>query len=248
LGHKFRKAFVAEKDYNLLSLDYSQMELRIVAHISEDENLIEAFKKDEDIHTHTASQIFKLPKEEITPEIRRRAKVLNFGIIYGMGPQGFARSAGITQKEAKEFIEKYFKEFQKVAQYMDKIREEAHQKGLVKTIFGRYRLLPEIYSSNPELVRQAERMAINFPIQGTASDLMKMAMIKISEYIHQNYNNLDIKILLQVHDELLFEVKEKLTKKLAKELKEIMENIYKLKVPLKVEAKFGKNWKEMEKI
>lgn len=242
LGQEFRKVFIAEKGYKLLSLDYSQLELRIVAHIAQDEKMIGYFKKGEDIHLRTAAEVFDISPERVTPRMRREAKALNFGIIYGMGPQGFARSAGIKQAEAKKFIEKYFEEFPKVAEYMDKMRNEAHEKGIVKNLFGRRRQLIEIYSSIPEMARQAERMAINFPVQSVAADLMKMAMIKIYEYIHKNYKESEIKMLLQVHDEIVLEVKENLAKKIAEELKEIMERVYRLDAPLIVDIKIGDNW------
>ncbi len=248
LGQEFRKVFTAEKGYKLLSLDYSQLELRIVAHIAQDEKMIQAFKRGEDIHLRTAAEVFGVRPDEVTPRMRREAKALNFGIIYGMGPQGFARSAGIKQTEAKDFIERYFKEFPKIAKYMERMRDEAHNKGVVKTLFGRRRQVSEIYSSIPEMVRQAERMAINFPVQGTGADLMKLAMIKIYEYVHKNYKSGDIKMMLQVHDELVLEVKENLVEKMAKEFKKIMEGVYKLDAPLVAEAKVGDNWRDLKLI
>jgi len=248
LGQEFRKAFVAEKKYNLVSFDYSQMELRIVAHIAGDEKMIKAFKKGEDIHTRTASEVFEVSPEKVTKEMRRKAKVLNFGIIYGMGQLGFARSAGIKRTEAKEFIEKYFKEFSEVAEYMEKMRQEAREKGVVKTLFDRQRLLPEIFSSVPELARQAERMAINFPIQGTASDIMKIAMRQIYDFVNKNLKEEEAKTLLQVHDELLLEIKEDAVNNLAPKIKYIMENVCKLDVPLVVDVKIGKNWSKMKNL
>ncbi len=248
LGQEFRKVFIAEKGYKLISLDYSQLELRIVAHIAKDGKMIEAFKKGVDIHTETAAEVFGLPIEKVSPEMRRRAKALNFGIIYGMGPQGFARSAKIKQTEAKKFIEKYFEEFKKVAEYMTDMRNEAHDKGMVKTLLGRRRQLSEIYSSIPEMIRQAERMAINFPVQGTEADLVKMAMIKIHDYIHKNYKEGGVRMLLQVHDEIVLEAKDEIAEKAAKELKEIMEGVYKLDAPLVAEAKVGDNWRDLKLI
>lgn len=247
LGQEFRKVFIAEKGYELISLDYSQLELRIVAHIAKDKKMIDAFKKGVDIHTETAAEVFDVPLEKVSPEMRRKSKALNFGIIYGMGQQGFARSAGIKQTEAKKFIEKYFDEFKNVAEYMTDMRNEAHDKGFIKTLFGRRRQLSEIYSSIPELIRQAERMAINFPIQGTAADLTKMAMIKIHNHLIKNYKKEEVKMLVQVHDEIVLEAKENLAEKIAKESKEIMEKIFKLDVPLIAEAKIGNNWKEMKR-
>lgn len=246
LGQEFRKVFIAEKEYKLLSLDYSQLELRIAAHIAQDEKMIAAFKRGEDIHLRTASEVFDVRPDLVTPRMRREAKALNFGIIYGMGPQGFARSAGIKQTEAKKFIEKYFEEFPKVAEYMDKMRQEANEKGVIKNLFGRQRKLTEIYSSIPEMIRQAERMAINFPIQSLAADITKLAMIKIHESIHKNYKENEIKMLLQVHDEIVLEAKEEIIEKLAGELKKIMESVYELDAPLVAEAKIGDNWRDLK--
>lgn len=248
LGQEFRKSFVADENYNLVSLDYSQIELRIAAHISGDENMTSAFKRGDDIHIRTASKVFDRPPDQVTTEMRRQAKALNFGVIYGMGALGFSRASGISQAKAREFIEKYLREFPKIAEYMEETKEKARRYGVVHTLFGRQRIIPEIYSSIPELVRQAERMAINFPIQGTLADIMKMAMIKIFNYIHKNLKENEAKILIQIHDELLFEIKEELVDQLAKDFKEIMENIYKLSVPLVVEVKKGKNWGEMSKL
>ncbi|MBI4117267.1 MAG: DNA polymerase I [Parcubacteria group bacterium] len=246
LGQEFRKVFIAEKGCKLVSLDYSQLELRIAAHIAGDKIMIDAFKRGEDIHLRTAARVFGLRPDEVTPRMRREAKALNFGIIYGMGPQGFARSAGIKQAEAKNFIEKYFEEFPKVAEYMDQMRIEAHDKGIVKNLFGRRRQLSEIHSSIPEMVRQAERMAINFPIQGTAADLVKLAMIKIHDYLAENYKRDEVKMLLQIHDEIVLEVKEELAERAAGELKGIMESVYRLEAPLIAEAKVGDNWRDLK--
>ena len=248
LGQEFRKVFIAEKGYKLVSLDYSQLELRIAAHVAKDEKMIEAFRKGIDIHTETAAEVFGVPLEKVSPKMRREAKALNFGIIYGMGPQGFARSAGIKQADAKKFIEKYFDKFKKVAEYMTEMRNEAHDKGVVKTLFGRRRQLAEIYSSIPELIHQAERMAINFPVQGSEADIVKLAMIEIHNYIHKNYKENEIKMLLQVHDEIVLEVREEIAEKATKELKKIMEGIYKLDAPLVAEAKIGNNWHDLKLI
>lgn len=248
LGQEFRKVFIAEKGYKLVSLDYSQLELRITAHIAGDKVMIEAFKRGEDIHLRTAARVFGIRPDEVTPRMRREAKALNFGIIYGMGPQGFARSAGIKQAEAKKFIDRYFEEFPKIAEYMDKMRDEAHDKGIVKNLFGRQRKLNEIYSSIPEMIRQAERMAINFPVQSLAADLTKIAMIKMHEYIHKNWGEKEVKMLLQVHDEIVLEVKEELAEKIAEGLKRIMESVYKLEAPLVAEVKIGDNWRDLKLI
>ena len=256
LGQEFRKAFVSEEGYDLVSLDYSQIELRIAAYFSNDQKMLEAFKNNEDIHTRTASEVFEVVLAEVKPEMRREAKALNFGILFGMGPLGFARSAGIDKMKAREFITKYLKKFSGMAAYMDKVKEEARQKGFVKTYFGRRRELPEINSGLPQLVAQAERMAINAPIQGTEADIMKLAMIKISNFIKENKLERKARILLQVHDELLCEVEESSVRELVGKFKKIMEEIWpasqklqrgeQVGMPIVVDVKAGKNWASLK--
>lgn len=246
LGQEFRRSFVADKGFQLISFDYSQLELRVVAHISNDEKMTEAFKGGEDIHTRTAAEIFEVPAEKVSKSMRRDAKTLNFGVLYGMGQMGFQRAAGVTRERAKEFIRKYMEEFSGVALYMEQTKQSARQKGYVSTIFGRRRQLEAINSNIPELVRQAERMAINMPVQGTAADLIKMAMAKVSDFVHEKYGHDEVRMLLQVHDELLFEAKTELVQKLSENIKSIMENVYKLNVPLTVDVKYGYNWSDME--
>lgn len=248
LGQEFRKAFIAEDDYEFLSLDYSQIDLRVVAHIAKDEKMIAAFRNGEDIHTRTASEVFDVPPEQVTKEMRRQAKALNFGIIYGMGATGFARSAGVDRNRAREFIDAYFKEFKGVAAYMEATKAQAHRDGYVETLFGRRRVIPEINSTMPQVLAAGERMAINMPIQGTAADIMKLAMIKIYDYLKKNYSSDDIRMLLQIHDELVFEVRQGLVTKIAPKLKEIMETVYEFTVPIVVDMKAGENWQEMKKI
>lgn len=248
LGQEFRKAFVAEKGYQLVSFDYSQLELRIVAHVARDHKMIEAFQRGEDIHTRTATEIFGVPPEKVTKDMRRQAKVLNFGIIYGMGLVGFSRASGVDRSHAREFIGKYFSEFSGVAKYMEEIKAKAHRDGYVETIFGRRRQLLDIHSSMPQIQAGAERAAINHPIQGTAADLMKLAMIGVYDLTHGKYISEDFRLLLQVHDELVCEIKSDLVPKIAKEIKEIMESVHKLSVPLIVEIKSGKNWQDSESI
>ena len=248
LGREFRKVFIAEKGFKLLSLDYSQLELRVVAHISKDEKMIKAFKAGEDIHTRTAAEIFDVPSEKVTADMRRDAKTLNFGVLYGMGLLGFQRAAGVTRERAREFINEYMEDFAGVARYTEETKKTAHQKEFVATIFGRKRQLREINANMPELVRQAERMAINMPVQGTAADLIKMAMSKIAVFLHKNYDDNEVKMLLQVHDELLFEIRTDLVQKLSEELRDIMENVYQLSVPLTVDIKCGDNWSEMHSL
>lgn len=246
LGQRFRTAFVAPEGYRLLSLDYSQLELRIVAHIAHDETMIEAFRSGEDIHTRTACEVFGVAPIQVDRDMRRQAKVLNFGIIYGMGVLGFARAAGIGRDAAKQFIDEYFARFSGIATYMERTKEEAFERGYVTTLLGRRRPLPDIKNRIPQLAAQAERMAINHPIQGTGADLMKLAMIAIERHLREQGPNQAARMLLQVHDELVFEVKEDSVEETAHALARIMETIYTLDVPLIVDAKVGINWAEMK--
>lgn len=248
IGQQFRQAFVAEKGYRLLSFDYTQLELRIVAHLAQDEIMIKVFRHNEDIHTRTASEIFKVAPERVTKDMRRTAKVLNFGIIYGMGVLGFARASGVGREEARAFIDAYFKEFKGVAQYMEDTKRLAAKQGYVSTLFGRRRPLPDITSTLPQLRAQAERMAINHPVQGTEADLMKMTMIAVHEALTKRGWNNQVRMLLQVHDELVFEVRENMVAEAAVLIKEIMEKIHTLDVPLTVDAKVGPNWSDMEEL
>ena len=245
LGREIRKAFVAERGYKLLSADYSQIELRVVASLSGDREMIKAFSEGKDIHTATAAEVLGIGASEVSPEARRMAKVLNFGVIYGMGSHGFAQAAGIEYGKAKDFIKKYFEEFSGVARYLENSRQSAAKNGFVQTLFGRKRFVPEINSSAWNLRQAAERAAVNMPVQGTAADLLKMAMVEIakSEWLVANS-----KMLLQVHDELVFEVAEDKVARAAQEIKKIMENIYKLAVPLKVDLEAGDNWGELKKL
>ncbi|MGD0977345.1 MAG: DNA polymerase I [Minisyncoccia bacterium] len=245
LGQEFRKAFIAERGYRLTSFDYSQLDLRVVAHIAKDKKMIEAFKRGDDIHTRTAVEIFGVKPEEVTRDMRRQAKVMNFGIIYGMGTGGFSRASGVDHQRAREFITKYFAEFSGVARYVEEIKKKAHKDGYVETIFGRRRQLLDIYSTMPQIQSAAERAAINHPVQGTSADLMKLAMIKVDDFLRKNYGKDDARILLQVHDELVCEIKSDLVEKIAPEIKKIMETVHKLEVPLVAEAKSGSNWQEV---
>ena len=246
LGREIRKAFVAEKGYKLLAADYSQIELRIVATLAQDRKMIEVLKRGDDIHTLTAAEVFDVLPEEVSSSQRRAAKTLNFGVIYGMSVGGFAQATGFPTDKAKVFIKKYFDEFSGVARYVDDIKKEAAERGYVETLFGRKRFIPEINSSAWNLRAAAERMAINMPVQGTAADLIKMAMVEIAK--SNKLSAIGSKLLLQVHDEMVFEVPEKEVEAAAGQIREIMENIYELAVPLKIEIKAGENWGEMEKI
>jgi DNA polymerase-1 len=246
LGKEIRKCFVAERNFKFLSADYSQMELRIAASIAKDKNMIQFFKDGKDIHKITASKIFKVPEEKVDETMRYVAKTLNFGVLYGMGAYGFAEGAKVSRKEAKIFIEEYFKNFQGVADYVKSSIAKVKKDGFVETIFGRKRFIPEINSLDPRLQRAAERMAINHPVQGTAADIIKMAMIKCGEII-KPYKN-EVKMILQVHDELLFEISQDKILELAEEIKKVMENITTLETSLRVDLETGENWGELEPI
>jgi DNA polymerase-1 len=246
LGKEIRKCFLAEENFKFLSADYSQMELRIAASIANDEKMIQFFKDGKDIHKITASKIFKVPEEKVDEKMRYVAKTLNFGVLYGMGAYGFAEGAKVSRKEAKLFIEEYFKNFQGVADYVESSIKKVKKDGFVETIFGRKRFLPEINSLDPRLRRAAERMAINHPIQGTAADIIKMAMIECNKIIEHDK---DIaKMILQVHDELLFEVVQNKVLEFSEKIKKVMENITKLEVPLNIDLEAGRNWGELKKI
>lgn len=245
LGQEFRKVFVATPGFKLVSFDYSQLELRIAAHISGDQKMIAAFRSGEDIHTRTAAEIWNVPPEKVDANMRREAKVLNFGVLYGMGIMGFQRVSGVSRERAREFIDRYKEEFSGVNDYMESVKKAAFKDGYVTTIFGRKRWLPEIRSRMPHMIASAERMAINMPIQGTAADLMKLAMIGVSRLLH---GSKDAYMLLQVHDELLFEIKEDKVVELSRKIKEKMESAHQLVVPVAVDVKVGDNWSEMEKL
>lgn len=243
LGQLIRTAFEAEEGYKLVSADYSQIELRIVAHLSGDVRMITTFLSGEDIHTATAARVNKVEIDKVTDRMRRAAKALNFGIIYGMSVFGFSQSAGVSQDEAKEFIRKYFENYPQAAQFLEEVKVLAREKGYVETELGRRRYLPEINSTNVQLRNQAERMAVNMPIQGLAADIIKLAMIEANKLINQKYPQ--ARMILQVHDELLFEVSEENVEEFAKDIKVVMESVYKLSVPLVVEVRIGDNWGEI---
>ncbi|MCE9586478.1 DNA polymerase I [Candidatus Uhrbacteria bacterium] len=246
LGRKIRRAFIAGDGMVLLSCDYSQIELRLVAELAKDKSMLAAFKNGEDVHTATASSIWGISLKDVTKDQRRIAKAINFGLIFGQGPQGLAQSAGISFKEAREFIDKYFQAYTGIKQYMVETKESARRLGYVETIFGRKRYLPEIHSALPMVRAQAERMAINMPVQGSEADLIKLAMIEIAKKLS------DVSpashMLLQVHDELLFEVPIKDVEKVATFAKGIMEDVKEVDVPIVVESKAGKNWEEMKEV
>ena len=245
-GKRIRAGFVAEQGFSLVSFDYSQMELRIAAHLSGDEHLRAFFREGADIHRMTAAAVFLVASQEVTPEMRFRAKALNFGVLYGMGAQGFAKSAGIPVEDARSFIEQYFVRFPKVLDFMEQTKGFARSHGYVETMFGRRRYLPEVNSSTPSLRAQAERMAVNHPIQGSLADMVKMAMVKIRESLA--LPDARGSMLLQIHDELLFEIADGIVEETSRPIKELMEKIVELQVPLFVDVKKGKNWADVEKI
>ncbi|MFH1145367.1 MAG: DNA polymerase I [bacterium] len=249
IGKEIRKGFIADKGNVLLSADYSQIELRIVAALAKDKTMLKVFKDGGDIHLTTAMYIHDLPKEKITEEIRRTAKEVNFGVMYGMGAFGLAERTGLSRQEAAKFIEKYFHTYPAVKKYIDKIIADAREIGYVETYFGRRRYIPDLLSSNFQVRNAAERQAVNMPMQGTAADIIKLAMIKVYEkFKNKEWFGKDVKMLLQVHDELVFEVKKEKVKEIAKEVKKIMETVVDFPVPLAVDTKVGVNWGEMEKL
>ncbi|MBS4191570.1 DNA polymerase I [Bacillus sp. FJAT-49705] len=240
-GRKIRQAFIpSKKDWVILAADYSQIELRVLAHIADDEKLTDAFKKDMDIHTKTAMEVFHVSEEEVTSNMRRHAKAVNFGIVYGISDYGLSQSLGITRKEAGKFIDRYLESYPGVKQYMEEIVRDAKQKGFVSTLLHRRRYLPEITSRNFNLRSFAERTAMNTPIQGSAADIIKKAMIDMAARLKNE--NLKTKLLLQVHDELIFEAPKEEIEVLKKIVPEVMENAVELKVPLKVDFSYGPTW------
>lgn len=246
VGRQIRKAFVAPPGQVLLSCDYSQIELRIFAHITRDPELMRAFAADEDIHTATATKLFGVSAEEVTPEMRRRAKTANFAVIYGQSDFGLATTLGIPNEEAASFIKDYFAKFPGVLQYKEQVLQAARTQGYVQTLMGRRRYLPEINSGNFNIRQRAERAAVNMPVQGTAADIMKLAMIEVHRYVQRC--PAPCALLLQVHDELVLAVAETEVHSVAAEVVRLMEQAYPLAVRLKVDAKAGPNWAEMNPI
>jgi len=246
-----RGAFVASPGFTLVSIDYSQIELRIAAILSRDESLMEIFRKGEDVHTGVAVRVFGVEAGDVTSEMRRKAKVINFGILYGMGVNALRSNLGegTPREEAQAFLNAYFNTFTRLAEYLEETKRTAAKTGYTQTLFGRRRYFPGLSSYQPFIKAQAERMAINAPVQGTAADVMRIAMIEVYEYLQKN-NLLDsVKIVLQVHDELVFEIKSELVNKEVKEIENIMEGVLKNQdtggVPLKVDTAVGNNWGEL---
>jgi len=243
MGNKIRKAIIAPTGTYLLSADYSQIDLRVLAHLSQDPGLIAAFAQDEDIHATTASKIFGIPRNEVTPEMRRNAKTVNFGVIYGMSDYGLEQATNLSREEASQFIALYFEKYPRVKEYLEATKEQARKLGYVQTVLGRRRFLPEINSANRMVREAAERMAINAPVQGSSADIIKIAMINL--YREMERRNLKSKMLLQIHDELLFEVPEKEVEEMKSLVTDIMSRAVELCVPVKIDIKLGRNWGEM---
>lgn len=244
LGRQVRRAFIAgAPDAVLLSADYSQVELRILAHITQDANLIETFRQDRDIHAATASQILGVPLDQVTSDQRRIAKTVNFGVLYGMSEYGLATQLGMSRGEARAFIESYFARYPSIAQYLEATKRQARELGYVTTLLGRRRYIPEINTPNHQIRSQAERTAINMPIQGTAADIIKVAMIRIDSALRER--RLQTRMILQVHDELVFEVPVRELEEVRALVVELMETAFPMTVPLKVEAHAGKNWQDL---
>ena len=240
MGREIRRCFVASDDCVFLSADYSQIELRVMAHVSEDEGLISSFLSGFDFHQDTASKIFKVPTEEVTKEMRSKAKTANFGILYGISAFGLAERLSISRDEAKQMIESYFEAFPKVYDFLENTKMFAHEHEYVETLFGRRRFIQDINSRNGSLRQNAERNAINAPIQGTAADIIKMAMINIQREIESR--GLKSRMIIQVHDELNFNVLKSEEDIMREIVKSEMENVFKMKVPLKVELSVASNW------
>jgi DNA polymerase-1 len=241
-GRRIRQAFVAPAGYKLLAADYSQIELRIMAHLSRDEGLMNAFRHNLDVHTATAAEVFKVELADVTSDQRRSAKAINFGLIYGMGAQKLGKDIGVDTKTAKAYIDTYFARYPGVRQYMDRTRAQAADQGYVETFFGRRLYLPEINSNKPQERAAAERTAINAPMQGTAADIIKKAMVAVDNWLAAS--GLDAKVILQVHDELVLEVREDLVDQVSDEIRQHMSGAAKLDVPLLVEVGVGNNWDE----
>ncbi len=242
LGREFRRFFIAREGYKLVDADYSQIELRLLAHISDDKNMIEAFKSGEDIHTVTASQVFNQPVEWVTPEMRSSAKAVNFGIVYGIGAFSLSKDINVSVKQADEYIKAYLDKYKGVAAYMDKTVSDAKENGYVTTMFGRRRYIPELSMSNKNVQAAGKRIAMNTPIQGTAADIIKLAMVKV--YARLKKELPDARLILQVHDELIVEAKESEAEQAATILREEMEKAVSLSVPLTADAKTGDSWYE----
>ncbi len=246
LGRQVRKAFVAAPGWSLIAIDYSQIELRVAAHMAQDEAMLEAFRENKDIHTTTAAAVLNIPPEQVTSDQRRDAKAINFGLIYGMSPYGLTQTTDLTLAEAENFVDTYFQRFPGIKKYLDDIREQARTQGYVETLLGRKRYFPRLATaSNLNEKRREEREAINAPIQGTAADIMKLAMIAVANALEKS--GLQARMLLQVHDELVLEAPQEEVKETIELVQSAMEDVYSLEIPLSTEAQYGKDWGSLEK-
>ena len=240
LGRELRRFFCAQPGWVLVDADYSQIELRVLAHAAQDENMMAAFRENDDIHRRTASQVFHVPPEMVTPLMRSRAKAVNFGIVYGIGAFSLSKDIGVTQKEAKQYIDDYLHHFSGVDRYMKEAVEKARELGYAETLFGRRRYLPELSSKNFNMRSFGERVARNMPIQGAAADIIKIAMIRVEARLREE--GLRARLILQVHDELIVEAPKEESEKVASLLTEEMEKAVRLDVPLVAEASTGETW------
>jgi DNA polymerase-1 len=249
-GRAIRHAFVPADGFTLVGLDYSQIELRLAAILSQDEKLMSIFKSGRDVHTEVAAAVFRVAPEEVDREMRRRAKIINFGILYGMGVNALKTQLGTSAAEAHTFYDDYFQTFDTLAKYLESTRGYARKHGFTETMFGRRRQFPEMKSSLPYVRAQAERMAINAPIQGTQADIIKLAMVQVDRLIKEMSAEEDVHLLLQVHDELVYEVKDSRVKEIAAKIRETMEGALPSElaqgVPIIAEAKAGPDWGNME--
>jgi len=240
IGRQIRKAFIAPEGRVLLAADYSQIELRLMAHLSQDDALVDAFNHGQDVHRRTAAEVLGIPLEEVTNDQRRQAKAVNFGLLYGMSEFGLTRQLGFTRQESQEYIKQYFRRYPGIYEYMQRTRQVALEQGFVETILGRRLYTPDIDARNMMVRKAAERAAINAPLQGSAADIIKMAMIEVDKMLPKDQT----KMLLQVHDELVFEVDEAIADELAPQLAEVMQSVIEISVPLVVEVGKGMNWDE----
>ena len=240
LGREFRRFFIAKEGNVLVDADYSQIELRVLAHVANDTQMQEDFRLGRDIHTMTAARVFDMPEDLVTPQMRSRAKAVNFGIVYGIGAFSLSKDIGVSRREAEDYIHDYLRNYKGVADYMERVVEEAKKNGYVETLFGRRRYLPELASSNFNMRAFGERVARNMPIQGTAADIIKIAMVHVRNRLKAE--KLDAKLILQVHDELIVECPEAESNTVKKILEEEMANAVQLSVPMLAEAGSGKSW------
>ena len=253
-GLAIRKAFTAAPGYELVAIDYSQIELRIAAILSQDQSMIDIFRRGEDVHTGVAKRVFGVSDDEVTASMRRKAKVINFGILYGMGVNALKSNLGEDTKreDAQAFLNAYFNTFTRLAEYLEDTKTDARKNGYTETLFGRRRHFAGIASSVPFIRASAERMAINAPIQGTAADIVRIAMVRIAEYIEKKKLGDDVRMLLQIHDELVFEVREGMVEKYVPAILDIMQGTLSEKetfgVPIVAEVKVGQNWRDMTKL